>query len=81
MSCPIQKKQPSLKISIFDNKIPQSQTYQAHSSFSSLVVFASKGYTFKSIFDFTTAGDWECVTAVERLPALYYSVDLSLFGS
>ena len=30
---------------------------------------------FKNIFDFTTAGDWDCVTAVERLPALYYSVD------
>ena len=37
--------------------------------------FASKGYPFKNIFDFTTAGDWDCVAAVERLPALYYSVD------
>ena len=25
--------------------------------------------------DFTTAGDWDCVAAVERLPALHYSVD------
>ena len=24
---------------------------------------------------FTTAGDWDCVAAVERLPALHYSVD------
>ena len=31
---------------------------------------------FKSIFDFTTAGDWDCVAAVEPLPALHYSVDL-----
>ena len=38
-------------------------------------VFASKGYPFKNIFDFTTAGDWDCVAAVERLPALNYSVD------
>ena len=38
-------------------------------------VFASKGYPFKIIFDFTTAGDWDCVAAVERLPALHYSVD------
>ena len=38
-------------------------------------VFASKGYTLKNIFDFTTAGDWDCVAAVERLPALHYSVD------
>ena len=38
-------------------------------------VFASKGYTFKNIFDFTTAGDWDCMAAVERLPALRYSVD------
>ena len=36
-------------------------------------VFASKGYLFKNIFDFTTAGDWDCVAAVERLPALHYS--------
>ena len=35
----------------------------------------SKGYPFKNVFDFTTAGDWDCVAAVERLPALYYSVD------
>ena len=28
------------------------------------------------MFDFTTAGDWDCVAAVERLPALHYSVDL-----
>ena len=24
---------------------------------------------------FITAGDWDCVVAVERLPALHYSVD------
>ena len=29
---------------------------------------------FKNIFNFTTAGDWDCVAAVERLPALHYSV-------
>ena len=23
-----------------------------------------------------TAGDWDCVAAVERLPALHYSVDI-----
>ena len=38
-------------------------------------VFASKGYHFKNIFDFTTAGDWDCVAVVERPPALHYSVD------
>ena len=38
-------------------------------------VFASKRYSFKNIFDFTTAGDWDCVAAVERLPALHYSVN------
>ena len=37
--------------------------------------FASKKYPFKNIFDFTTAGDWDCEAAVERLPALHYSVD------
>ena len=30
---------------------------------------------FKNIFDFTTAGDWDCVAVVEPLPALHYSVD------
>ena len=43
-------------------------------------VFDSKGYPFKNIFDFTTAGDWDCVAAVlECLPALHYSVDLFYF--
>ena len=41
----------------------------------SVLVQSSKGYPFKNIFDFTTAGDWDCVAAVERLPALHYSVD------
>ena len=27
------------------------------------------------LFDSTTAGDWDRVAAVERLPALHYSVD------
>ena len=41
-----------------------------------------KQYPFENIFDFTTAGDWDCVAAVERLPALHYSVDFifSSFG-
>ena len=43
------------------------------------VVFASKGYPFKNIFDFTTAGDWDCMAVVERLPALHYSVDFICF--
>ena len=38
-------------------------------------VFASKGYPCKNIFDLTTAGGWDCVAAVERLPALHYCVD------
>ena len=37
--------------------------------------FLFKGYAFKNIFDFTTAGDWDFVAAVERLPVLHYSVD------
>ena len=41
-------------------------------------VFASKGYPFKNIFDFTTAGDWDSVAAVERLPALHYSVQVRI---
>ena len=32
-------------------------------------------WTFKNIFNFTTARDWDCVAAVERLPALHYSED------
>ena len=34
-----------------------------------------KDNLFKNIFDSTTAGDWDCVVAVERLSALHYSVD------
>ena len=35
-----------------------------------------KDIIFKNIFDLFTAGDWDCVAVVERLPALYYSVEL-----
>ena len=35
-----------------------------------------KGYPLKNIFNFTTAGDWDLVAVVERLPALHYSVDI-----
>ena len=35
----------------------------------------TKDNIFKNTFDFTTAGDWDYVAVVERLPALYYSVD------
>ena len=34
-----------------------------------------KDNLFKNIFDFTTAGDLDCVAVVERLPALRYRVD------
>ena len=27
------------------------------------------------LFNFTTAADWDCVAAVERLHALHYNVD------
>ena len=40
-----------------------------------VAVFALKGYPLKNIFDFTTSGDWDCMSAVERLPALHYSED------
>ena len=39
-----------------------------------------KRIPFKNIFDFTTAGDWDCVAAVERLPALHYSVDFNFLS-
>ena len=42
--------------------------------------FASKGNRLKNIFDFTTAGDWDCVVAVERLTVLHYSVDFILLS-
>ena len=43
-------------------------------------VFGSKGCPFKNIFDFTTASDWDCVAAVDRLRALHYSVDFIFFS-
>ena len=47
----------------------------AHSCFSSLVhSLLPKDKLFKNTFDFTTAGDWDYVAMVERLPALQYSV-------
>ena len=42
--------------------------------------FASKGYPFKNIFDFTTAGDCDSVAMGERLPALHYSVDFIILS-
>ena len=48
----------------------------ARSCFSSLVhSLLPKDNLFKNTFDFTTAGDWDYVVVVERLPALHYSVD------
>ena len=48
----------------------------AHSCLSSLVhSLLPKDNIFKNTFDFTTAGDWDYVAVVERLPALHYSVD------
>ena len=48
----------------------------AHSYFSPLVnSLLPKDNIFKNTFDFTTAGDWDFVAVVERLPALHYSVD------
>ena len=38
------------------------------------MVFASKEYLFKNISDLATADNWDCVAAVERLPALHYIV-------
>ena len=34
----------------------------------------------KNIFDLTTSGDLDCVAAVERLPALHYSVDFIILS-
>ena len=34
-----------------------------------------KDNLLKNTFDFTTAGDWDYVAVVERLPALHYSVE------
>ena len=48
----------------------------AHSCFSSLVhSLLPKENLFKNTFDFTTAGDWDYVAVVERLPDVHYSVD------
>ena len=33
-------------------------------------------YIIYVIFVSSTAGDWDCVAAVERLPALHYIVDI-----
>ena len=45
------------------------------------VVFTSEGYPSNNIIEYTTAGDWDYVAAVERLPALHYSVDNFIFLS
>ena len=40
----------------------------------------SKDNHLKNIFDFTTACDWECAAAGDRLPALHYSVDFTFLS-
>ena len=46
----------------------------ARSCLSSLVhSLLPKDNLFKNTFVFTTAGDWDYVAVVERLPALHYS--------
>ena len=35
---------------------------------------------FNNTSDFTTAGDWDCVAAAERLPILHYSVDFTFLS-
>ena len=48
----------------------------AHSNFGSLVhSLHSNDNLSKNIFDFTTAGDLDCVAAIERPPVLHYRVD------
>ena len=44
------------------------------------VLWRSLCFPFNSIFDFTTAGDWDCVAAVEPLPALHYNVDFIILS-
>ena len=50
-----------------------SRTHNSEKTF----VFRSvlKDNLYKNIFNFSTAGDRDCVAAIERLSALYYSVD------
>ena len=42
------------------------------------VIFTSKGYPFKNIFDFTTSGarGYMYVVVVDRLPVILFIVDL-----
>ena len=47
----------------------------AHSKLSDLWYILN---LFNNKFDFTTAGDRDCVTAVERLPVLHYSTSVKL---
>ena len=51
-------------------------------TFSSYVkVLLSKDNLFKkNTFDFTTAGDCDCVAVIVGLPALHYTVDFLSFG-
>ena len=34
-----------------------------------------KNQLFKNIFDFTTAGEWDCMVAVKHLLAIHYSLN------
>ena len=45
-----------------------------------LCSFCFQRIPFDTIFDFTTACDWDYGAAVECLPVLHYSVDFILFS-
>ena len=62
------------KESVFDKMIPVDDNGRVLDSRPRGRGFEPHRYPFKNIFDFTTAGDWDCVAAVERLPALHYLV-------
>ena len=51
-----------------------SEWFKLEKSLFFSIVFAELSMK-RVLFDFTTAGDWDCVAAVERLPAIHYSVD------
>ena len=65
----------NLDVCICEYVIPESaQRANSSKNYANCFNMASR-LSNLNIFDFTTAGGWDCVAAVEGLPALHYSVD------
>ena len=71
---------------MLETTLPKYEDYENYSNPFSRIFFSYEKdlilflWVLPKELDLTTAGDWGCVAAVERLPVLHYSVDFILLS-